>query len=252
MSPVKTKAFFAKIKTVNEDDWSFNAIASTNELDRDEEIILPSAFLKRLDSFNGVLLSGHQHRLSTGSSPVIGSVSKDKIQITENVFDFEGRFAKTPLGTEYKTLYKDGHMTDFSIGFIPISGHQETKDGKKYYVHTEVELLEISAVPVGSNRGAKIRSKNFDVESSAIADPEDLKSYIDDKLNSFSKEISSLRESIESSLEDIKSLLVPGSDEFADVLLSGEDPVESIPCKDKDKAGQSLLRIKNAFKIYGE
>jgi len=247
MSPVKTKAFFAKIKTVNEDDWSFNAIASTNELDRDEEIILPGAFLKRLDSFNGVLLSGHQHRLSTGSSPVIGSVSKDKIQITENVFNFAGRFAKTPLGAEYKTLYKDGHMTDFSVGFIPISGHQETKDGKKYYIHTEVELLEISAVPVGSNRGAKIRSKNFDVESQTEGDPEELKSYIDDKFGFLTKEFSTLRESIESSLEEIKSLLVPGSDEFADVLLSGEDPVESIPCGDEGKAGQQSLRIQKLF-----
>jgi hypothetical protein len=139
-------------------------------------------------------------------------------------------------------------MRAFSVGFIPVKGNWQESKGKRVFIHEEIELLEISAVPVPSNRSALARSKTFYEEP----DQQDLKSYVEDKLNSFSKEISLLRESIENSLEDIKSLLVPGSDEFADVLLSGEDPVESIPCKDKDKAGQSLLQIKNAFKIYGE
>jgi HK97 family phage prohead protease len=248
--PVKVKYFFARVKQIDQESRSLEAVASTADLDRDEEIILPSAFIGTIASFkaNPVILAAHQHRLASGSSPVIGSAIPESIQITDKEVDFKMRFASTALGEEYWQLYKDAHMRAFSVGFIPVKGNWQESKGKRVFIHEEIELLEISAVPVPSNRAALARSKTFYEEP----DQQDLKSYVEDKLNSFSKEISSLRESIESSLEDIKSLLVPGSDEFADVLLSGEDPVESIPCKDKDKAGQSLLRIKNAFKIYGE
>jgi len=244
---VKVKYFFARVKQIDNESRSLEAIASTADLDRDEEIILPSAFVGTIASFkaNPVILAAHQHRLASGSSPVIGSAIPESIQINDKEVNFKMRFASTVLGEEYWQLYKDNHMKAFSVGFIPIKGNWREDKGKRVFVHEEIELLEISAVPVPSNRAALARSKTFYEEP----DQQDLKSYIDDKLNAFSKEISALRESIESSLEEIKSLLVPGSDEFADVLLSGGAPVESVPCGDEPKTGQLLSRIKNAFQI---
>ena len=103
----KTKYFFAKVKAVNEAERTLDAIASTSDLDRDKDIILPSAFQQTLGSFraNPVILAGHQHRLSTGSSPVIGSAIPDSLKIDKTKLSFTMRFATTKLGEEHWLLY---------------------------------------------------------------------------------------------------------------------------------------------------
>jgi hypothetical protein len=254
------KFFYPKVKQIDKDQRRITACVSRDEIDRDNERIAIDAIVKSFKIYaeNPVLYGDHQHRLLTGQSSVIGHGLIETFRVEK---DHTGRdcilmdyvFSTTENAETYWINYRDGHQKAISWGFIPLNHIQEFKDKKSSLVHTEIEWVETSCVGVGSNRGALIKSKGF---FDCFSDDEDeslkIKTLLDEKIAPLSKEISTLRESIESSLEDIKSLLVPGSDEFADVLLSGEDPVESIPCKDKDKAGQSLLRIKNAFKIYGE
>ena len=161
---LKAKYFFAQVKDINERDRTLDAVASTADMDRDNEIILPAAFKDTVAAFkaNPVVLACHQHRLPSGSSPVIGSVLPESIAITDSQVLFGMRFAETPLGNEYWQLYKDRHMRAFSIGFIGIEWTDE-KDEKLGYIrtYTKIELLEISAVPVPSNRAALVRAKGF-------------------------------------------------------------------------------------------
>jgi hypothetical protein len=52
-------------------------------------------------------------------------------------------------------------MKAFSCGFISLKGENREIKGKTVFVHTLVELLEVSAVPVPSNRAALARAKRL-------------------------------------------------------------------------------------------
>jgi len=238
------KYFFAKVKSINEAERTLDAVASTSALDRDNDIILPSAFAETLEAFkaNPVILATHQHRLSTGSSPVIGSAIPESIRIGDKEVIFTMRFAETALGDEYWQLYKDNHMRAFSIGFIPLEWTDE-KDEHLGYVrtYTKIELLEISAVPVPSNRQALVRAKGF-FETEDLRDDitERVKSVIeqaiDDKFEKFTK-------NVENRFDNLESIIVD-SDGFADSLLCGGVSEPSAPDDSVKSALEQLERIK--------
>ena len=156
------KFFFAIVKGFNA-KGELEAVASTGSTDRQKEVILPEAWQKSLPTYraNPVILATHQHRLTTGSSPVIGSASA--IDVSPDELAFRMTFAGTPLGREYEQLYREKHMRAFSVGFLPVAGEWRTVkvDGKdeRMWVHTEAELLEISAVPVPANPEALARMR---------------------------------------------------------------------------------------------
>ena len=156
------KYFFATVKGFNA-KGELEAVASTGVTDRQKEIILPEAWQKSLPTYraNPVILATHMHRLSDGSSPVIGSASEIKVSPGELAFSMT--FAGTALGKEYEQLDREKHMRAFSVGFIPVAGEWRTmkvagKD-ERIWVHTEAELLEISAVPVPANPEALARMR---------------------------------------------------------------------------------------------
>ena len=241
---MKTKYFFAQVKRINETERTLDAIASTIDLDRDKDIILPSAFEKSLKPFkdNPVILACHQHRLSSGSSPVIGSAIPDSIKIDERKVTFTMRFAETALGEEYWQLYRDAHMRAFSIGFIPIE-HEDKKDEKLGWLrtYTKIELLEISAVPVPSNRRALARAKGF-YENEDITESvsEKVKAIIEQQLT---EQLDKFMVRFNDQLEDIKNILTD-SDGFAKGLLSSPSE-SSVPAGEKQKAEQIVSRIEN-------
>jgi len=156
---------FAQVKGFS-DDGILEAVASTGDEDRQSEIIEPGAWGKGLDPYrrNPVILAAHQHRLTTGNSPVIGSAVK--IEPAGEALVFHMKFADTQLGREYAALYRDRHMRAFSVGFMSSNG--EWRDSaspggktKRVWVHTEVQLLEISAVAVPANPEALARMRRL-------------------------------------------------------------------------------------------
>ena len=126
----------------------YRIVASTGGVDRDDEIILPSAFknLKNFLATNPVILWAHNY-----SVPPIGKATGGRIKDDMLTLDIE--FADTEFGREVKYLYDNGFMSSFSVGFIPKAWDRDP-DGR--LVFTEVELLETSAVPVPSNAQANI------------------------------------------------------------------------------------------------
>lgn len=139
-------------------DGTLTAVASNAREDRDGEVILPSAFSKHLDVYqaNPVILAAHTHRSFDGTPTIIGSASKIGIEDEALVFDMT--FARTDLACQWQSLYEDGHAKAFSVGFIAMDGEWKDQGKGSVYVHTEVELLEISAVAVPANPDAVARS----------------------------------------------------------------------------------------------
>lgn len=139
----------------------YSITASTADVDRDGEVIMPSAFKSSLPRYlekNPVILWGHDY----GEKPV-GKATGGRI--TERSMELDIEFAPTDLGKEVKALYDGGFMNSFSVGFIPQDGHYDEKT--QAFTYTECELLEVSCVTVPSNRAATMmreaESKGFSV-----------------------------------------------------------------------------------------
>jgi len=166
---------FLTEKSANADDRTVRGVASTINVDRDGDVILPSAFRKDLKRFlatNAPFLAAHRHRSEDGQPTQIGWVIDGKV--TAAALECTFKYALTEMGEQWWKLASDeggkGHA--FSVGFIPrryvtgtvtdlVGSYPELADvfrqaGRKgedrALVYTEVELLEISACPVPSNR----------------------------------------------------------------------------------------------------
>ena len=191
-----------------------DGIASTINLDRDGEVILPSAFSARLDKFkdgNRPFLAAHTHRAASGEPTQIGWVVE--ITVTAAAVPCKFRFATTENAEQWWKLASDpdGKGIAFSIGFRPIRWVQGSvadlvgefpelkgvfaaanlRDDDHVRVYTEIELYEISGCAVPSNREAQqvlaakmaklLAGKTDDVLLGAEPDAENLlKKFRDD------------------------------------------------------------------------
>lgn len=130
-------------------DDTYTITASTPEVDRDEEIILPVAFKDSLPAYlekNPVILWMHDLW-----SPPVARAKGGRIGET---FELDIVFASTPFAQEIKTLVDEGMLNTVSVGGR-YKDWDFDKDGRK--VITDLELWEVSIVTVPSNRGALIQ-----------------------------------------------------------------------------------------------
>lgn len=140
----QTKHLTAKVEKA---DGVYTIHATTNDIDRDGDIVVPSG-VQNLDAYlsnNPVILFAHDYRLPAVGKAVAG-------RVTDQALDLDIEFADTEMGRELKYLYDNGFMSSFSIGFIP--KNHKVENGVFYW--TEWELLEVSAVPVPANAAANI------------------------------------------------------------------------------------------------
>lgn len=150
----------ALVKSIDVKNRRITALASTANVDRDGDIIEPEAFRKWMPVYmkNPVVLTTHQHRLETGQSSVIANVIDTKIDKNGLTVVIEFHDI-TGLAEEYWKLYSQKKQRAFSVGFAPRASEDRRVGDEWVRVYTEVELIEISCVPVGSNRESLSRSK---------------------------------------------------------------------------------------------
>jgi len=240
----KMKFFYPKVKAVDTENRRITVCISKDEIDRHKERIEISAITDALALYatNPVVLGDHQHRLSTGQSSVIGHSPSESFKVLEDEVDIDLIFSITENAETYWINYRDGHQRAVSIGFIDLEWRTEDVDGQKIFITTKLELLEVSCVAVGANRGALLKTKGmFD----RLAEPEILE-IIKDTTNEQSpvlqKQISDLKTFIETELDEIKSLLIADSDGFAKGLL-GDSSDSSVPAGDKKTAEQYVKTV---------
>lgn len=145
------------VKSVDIEKRQVRVLASSDDLDRHGDRVLPSAFKKRLHLFkaNPVILAAHAHRSNDGSPTVVGkavNVWVDKAGLWAVI-----EFAETPLAEQYWKLYQGGFMKAVSVGFRVIEFKTEYEEGRHIDVITEAELYEISCVAVPANPAAVVK-----------------------------------------------------------------------------------------------
>jgi len=158
-STPSTRTCWASVKSINGGGRTVTAIVSSEGLDRDNEVILKTAFKESLPGFlkNPVVLAAHQHRLSNGRSPVVGVVKAARIVKGGLLAEIEFH-TYTDIAEEYWRLYSNKVQRAFSVGFIPLEHEYRNIEGKTILCHTRIELLEISCVAIPSNRESLSRS----------------------------------------------------------------------------------------------
>ncbi|MBW1779293.1 MAG: HK97 family phage prohead protease [Deltaproteobacteria bacterium] len=124
---------------------------TATETDRHGDIVRSSGAKLQNYRKNSVVLFGHRNDLPAVGKVVKGSIKKGAGSVTAKV-----KFAETALGMELLYLYKNGFMSAWSIGFIPlkwdaIEGDKDS-DGELWgpVDIKSWELLELSAVTVGA------------------------------------------------------------------------------------------------------
>lgn len=143
MDAVK-KVFNGEIKEVKEN--TVTVYVSTPAVDRDKEVILPTAWDLKNYQAHPVLLSSHKYDKLTnqiGKAVAMGTDEKG-LWMTFEYFTGKGNF-EADWGY---FLAKQG-IASYSVGFIP----NKARDGKNGVrkVYEDVELLEVSQVLVPAN-----------------------------------------------------------------------------------------------------
>lgn len=154
------KEFTSKSSAIDVEKRQIRFLASTPDVDRDGEKILPTAFEKSIPGFmkNPIFLPSHKNRLDNGEPPVIGVIVSAWVDAKIGLWTVV-KFAVTELAEKWWVLYRDGFMKAVSVSFLPIKSHYEVIEGKQILTFDEVEWLELSACTIPSNRGALVRSK---------------------------------------------------------------------------------------------
>ena len=137
------KALIGEVEASVDEERTIVARVSTNDRDRDGEIVEPKGIDLKDFQANPVLLWAHNY-----STPPVGKALWSKTD--ENGLICKFQFAQTQFAEDIYQLYKGGYLRAFSIGFIPVDYDSKSKTFNK------ISLLEVSAVPVPANQSALV------------------------------------------------------------------------------------------------
>lgn len=131
--------------------------ASTPALDRHGTVVRSEGI--RTDNFQRNPVFGWGHDLYDGASirSIIGRVIG--FDQTSEHLDVEVEFATADVNPDAEMAYrmvKGQYLSMVSIGFMPINAGFQTVEGRELYVYDEVDLLEVSLVPIPANPEAEV------------------------------------------------------------------------------------------------
>ena len=141
---LKTKLSDLVLKVEDDDDWSFDVIATTQDTDRDNEVIKVNGWDTKNWEKNPVILANHYYTIEN----IIGKGIK--FYTSNGVKRLKGTFSKSnPLWVLARNLYMEGMLKTVSVGFIPLKRNEQD-----YKIIEKAELLEVSFVAVPCNPNA--------------------------------------------------------------------------------------------------
>ena len=145
--------FNSEIKSIDEKEQTLTAYVSTGARDRMDEVLMPDGADMRAYKKNPIVLFAHKY-----DEPPIGKalwIKNDGDGILAKV-----KFASTEFAQEIFSLFKEGIMNAFSVGFIPKEWDDGDGQKKARRTYTKWEMLEFSAVPVPANPEALMLAIN--------------------------------------------------------------------------------------------
>ena len=160
----EVKAYSTTVEMKADEPRTVIAKISTTSVDRDGDVVLPRGLKGQEDRKNPVVLLNHNN----GSLPIGKAL---KVERTSDAVIAKVQFAERPkehpvtaewIPDTVYSLFKQGILRAFSVGFVPLDMRDATdKDRKKYgdyarRVITQWNLLEFSVVPVPANQDALV------------------------------------------------------------------------------------------------
>jgi len=225
---------------VDEERRSIRFVVSTEEVDRDREVVKSDAMAAAIKGFadNPVCLAGHQHWLNDGMPPVVGSWDTESFKVVGKRSEMDLIFAKTALAEAHWQLYRERHMRAVSIGFRILDAYEEVKAGVRIFIITKIELYEISCVPVPANSSALSKKEIETLKAFGLLDDDPakssdafaIKSLFDELFGKLKAELlDEIKILLEDNLEQVKDLIIPDPDGLAKALLPGSasEPADS-------------------------
>lgn len=200
---------------INEDARRIRFVISTDQVDRDGDIVETEAIAGAIKNFakNPVCLACHQHRLSDGMPPVVGSWDTESFKAAAHKSEMDLVFATTTLAETWWNLYKNRHVRAVSIGFRCLEGWEEVKDNRRVWHITQIELYEISCVPVPANQSALAVLKECGIVSDKNSDDSVLK-QIENRQSAIETKMNEILER----LEDIAALQLKNPDDLGEAF----------------------------------
>lgn len=224
-----------EIKEVDQEEdgeYNFDVIATTEDTDRDNEVIKVNWWDTKNWEKNPVILANHHYTIEN----IIGKGIK--FYTSNGQKRLKGTFSKTnPLWVLAKNLYQEGMLKSVSVGFIPLQRNQSD-----YKIIEKAELLEVSFVAVPCNPNAiSLDWKLFDeaVIKWLIIKQED-------------EVVPVTLEEVKEELQEIKSILKWLAD---DKVKSQEIDAEVEKAKEQKELLQSInkataIALENLKKLY--
>ena len=135
------------------DTNTFEGWASTSALDKQGDVIEPSAFAKSLGRFidNGPIYWQHEEVFNPLAMPIGKAMDA---RIADNGLWIVAKWANTEQAQQVRGLVLDGIVSRLSVGFTPVRMHRDSALG--HNVITEADLAEVSVVAIPANDEARI------------------------------------------------------------------------------------------------
>jgi len=142
------------VKTANDDNLTIEAVISTNEIDRDGESVRQRGI--QVDKYmdNPLVLRNHDHQ-----SMPIGKIAKLTSDDNQTIALIQFSQAN-PDGKMYYSLYKEGTLTSWSIGFKTLNAVKKDDHNEL----SDIELLEVSSVNLPANPSARAKTQSADLK----------------------------------------------------------------------------------------
>jgi hypothetical protein len=157
-----------EIKAIHAERHAVDAVISTPDVDRDGDMVPTEVIKSGLSRFldNPVMLENHQFVRPDGTSGVVGHW--EDLQVQEKCFTGTAVFdIADPHGARLWAKYAQKHQRAFSPAFVNKGSQKVNVGGRMVRKFQAIELVEISAVPVGANAKAIMKGMQ------AIADADD-------------------------------------------------------------------------------
>jgi|GEM_PF-3333588 len=137
-------------------------VASTEQVARDGDIVRVKGYRTENYEKNPVFLFAHdRHSLPVGKTVAIRKITRGTKRRLEIDVEFAGDEQAHPQAEAVYRLYRDGFLNAVSVGFRRLEREAMTPEKRKDLglsdwgnVWTQVELLEVSGVPVPSDTDA--------------------------------------------------------------------------------------------------
>lgn len=245
----------ALVQSVDAKAFTITAVASDGTMDRDGEVISMDAW--RLDNFlkNPVLLWAHDY-----SEMPIGKVTAIRTDTGKLVFEAQYAVEHSEKAAQVFGMFKDGFLNAFSVGFAPQKWENGDGTTTPWRTFTEVELLEISAVPVPANPNALVTARGVkSLEPLGIKDPEHF-AYRPGLSPEVTEEIATLRAQLEAKNAEVMAAnekagqlevqLINSQNELSQIKMGGS-PGSGRPGKvgQNDAGTQAILEQRRILQI---